>query len=163
MLFRSGEDTVPYERFITPTDLNSRRVPALRRPFQADSYPDLTPAQRPEVAPPTQLRTTTGDPVQRNLASRPVIRGGWSIAGGEGFSSTAAPDGGPASVRQSPAPSRRWSPAPRGPVGAPRAWTSGVSAAVAAPAAPASPAVSSAGTWRAAVMSGTAKIGRAHV
>ncbi|MBM5825458.1 MAG: cell wall anchor protein, partial [Cyanobacteria bacterium M_surface_10_m2_119] len=42
-----GEDTVPYERFITAGDRNARRVPGLNRPFNPDAYPDLTPARRP--------------------------------------------------------------------------------------------------------------------
>jgi phycobilisome core-membrane linker protein len=108
-----GEDTVPYERFITPTDLNTRRVPALRRPFQAGAYADLTPAKRPEVAPSQQLRTTTGDPVQRNLpAPGPVVRGGWSaqVSGGEVMARpTSSAPAGPGSVRQAPTPARGWS------------------------------------------------------
>ena len=104
-----GEDTVPYERFITPTDLNSRRVPALRRPFQAGAYADLTLAKRPDVAPSQQLRTSSGDPVPRNLTSRPVVRGGWmaEISGGQIPLAPVSAPSGPGSVRQPP-PSRRW-------------------------------------------------------
>ena len=104
-----GEDTVPYERFITPTDLNSRRVPALRRPFQAGAYADFTLAKRPDVAPSEQLRTGSGDPVPRNLTSRPVVRGGWmaEISGGQIPLAPVSAPSGPGSVRQPP-PSRRW-------------------------------------------------------
>ncbi|MFN9909461.1 MAG: phycobilisome rod-core linker polypeptide, partial [bacterium] len=80
-----GEDTVPYERFITAGDRNARKVPGLNRPFNAAAYADLTGGKRPDVAPPQSLRTTT-DVVSRNLAERPrVMMGGWSaqIAGGE--------------------------------------------------------------------------------
>ena len=104
-----GEDTVPYERFITPTDLNSRRVPALRRPFQAGAYADFTLAKRPDVAPSEQLRTGSGDLVPRNLTSRPVVRGGWKaeISGTQIPLAPVSAPSGPGSVRQPP-PSRRW-------------------------------------------------------
>ena len=73
-----GEDTVPYERFITPADRNARRVPALKQPFNAAAVADLTPVQRPDVTTPRPLRTV-GDLVPRNLPGRPrAVRGGWS-------------------------------------------------------------------------------------
>jgi len=150
-----GEDTVPYERFITATDVNTRRVPALRRPFQAGAYADLTPLKRPDVTPSQQLRTTTGDTVARNLASRPVIRGGWSaaISGGQAMASASeSTAGGPGSVREAPAPSRRWSPAPRRPGAAPVAWQRPGSRGTTA--APTSLAPSSTGTWKAALSGG---------
>lgn len=152
-----GEDTVPYERFITPTDLGSRRVPALRRPFEAGAYADLTPAQRPQTPPPAQLRTVSGDPVRRNLpAPPPPARGGWSaeISGGEPFATTtatAAPAG-PGTVRQAPTPQRSWR--PTAPATAPGAWTSTGTAAPARAAAPVATAI--AGSWRSAVSSGAA-------
>jgi phycobilisome core-membrane linker protein len=106
-----GEDTVPYERFITPSDLNTRRVPALRRPFQAGAYADLTPVKRPDVAPAQQLRTISGDTVARNLPVPAMIRGGWSaqISGGEVFTRATSAPAGPTSLRQAPAPARSWS------------------------------------------------------
>jgi phycobilisome core-membrane linker protein len=106
-----GEDTVPYERFITPSDLNTRRVPALRRPFQAGAYADLTPVKRPDVAPAQQLRPISGDTVARNLPVPAMIRGGWSaqISGGEVFTRATSAPAGPASLRQAPAPARSWS------------------------------------------------------
>ena len=106
-----GEDTVPYERFITPADRNARAVPALNRAFNAAAYADLTPRLRPEVGAPTPLRTT-GDITPRNLPDRrPVVRGGWSakIAGGQVMAPAQPAAGrGPGSVRTNPAPSRRW-------------------------------------------------------
>jgi phycobilisome core-membrane linker protein len=150
-----GEDTVPYERFITPTDVNTRRVPALRRPFQAGAYADLTQAKRPDVAPSSMLRTSTGDPVPRNLTSAPVVRGSWSaqVSGGQlpraTVSSAAA--AGPGSVRQAPLPSRRWSGAPsRSASTAPSAWQRPGGAA---PAAPSTQPSSVSGNWRAALTS----------
>jgi phycobilisome core-membrane linker protein len=154
-----GEDTVPYERFITPTDLSTRRVPALRRPFQAGAYADLTPTKRPEVAPSQQLRTTSGDPVQRNLpAPGPVVRGGWSaqISGGEVMARpAAAAPAGPGSVRQAPAPSRSWSqPGAGRPSSATGSWTSGSGAATLR--LPVSDrATTATGIWKAAVGSGS--------
>jgi phycobilisome core-membrane linker protein len=107
-----GEDTVPYERFITPADRNARAVPALRRAFNAAAYADLTPRIRPETAGPSGLRTT-GDLTARNTPGRrTVVRGGWSakIAGGQVMPApTSAAPAGPTGVRTSPAPSRRWS------------------------------------------------------
>ncbi|MFQ6540128.1 MULTISPECIES: phycobilisome rod-core linker polypeptide [Aphanothece] len=107
-----GEDTVPYERFITPADRTARKVPALNRPFNAAAYPDLNRVKRPEVMPPQSLRTV-GDITPRNLPDRPtVVRGGWSakIAGGETLAAPATTLENP-SIRRSPEPTRRWRPA----------------------------------------------------
>ena len=152
-----GEDTVPYERFITATDLNSRRVPALRRPFEAGAYADLTPKARPQVAPPSQLRTVSGDPVQRNLPTPPPpARGGWSaaISGGETFAApTSSAPAGPGSVRQAPAPERTWRPSTAAAAGV--VWSSSRAAT------PVRPSTTTAiapiaGSWRSAVGSGSA-------
>jgi phycobilisome core-membrane linker protein len=145
-----GEDTVPYERFITAGDRNARKVPGLNRPFNAAAYADLSGGKRPDVAPPQSLRTTT-DVVSRNLAERPrVVMGGWSaqIAGGE---TMAAPTGavptGPGSIRQAPAPNRRWKQTPATTTGF---WSS---APAGAPSSSSTrPLIS--GDWRAAVGSG---------
>ena len=106
-----GQDTVPYERFISPADLNARRVPSLRQPFEATEVADFTPVRRPEVAPTTSFRGS-GDLTARNLADRRRVRvvGGWraSISGGEtpsGRLEAQAPQG----LRQPPSPTRRWS------------------------------------------------------
>ena len=145
-----GEDTVPYERFITPGDLNARRTPALRTAFNALAVADLTAKQRPEVTPPQQLRSVTGDTTQRNLAPRRFVSGGWSaqIAGGEvNQKPSTNQNEGPSSVRTAPEPTRRW----RG--DALPNWRSG--AAQSAPAT--SPrGLVSAGGWRAAVGDGRA-------
>ncbi|MCT0225732.1 phycobilisome rod-core linker polypeptide [Synechococcus sp. CS-1328] len=123
-----GEDTVPYERFITATDLNARRVPALRRAFNAAAVADLTPAKRPDV-PPSQRLQTVGDLVPRNLPGRrQVIVGGWSanVAGGESMAGSSVVEG-PATIRTDPEPTRRWSQPrwqPGG--GVPMPWRSGV-------------------------------------
>ena len=149
-----GEDTVPYERFITPTDVNSRRVPALRRPFQAGAYADLSQAKRPDVAPSQQLRTSSGDPVPRNLTSRPMVRGGWSaeISGGQVPRAAVSAPAGPGSVRQAPLPSRRWSGVPSRPGStAPAAWQRPGGTT---PAAPAALPSSASGNWRAALTAG---------
>lgn len=105
-----GEDTVPYERFITAADRNARRVPGLNRPFNAAAYPDLTPRFRPEVPTPTAVRTTA-DLTTRNLPDRRVVvRGSWSakIAGGQVMAAPSTTPRGAGSVRTNPAPSRRW-------------------------------------------------------
>jgi phycobilisome core-membrane linker protein len=155
-----GEDTVPYERFITPTDLSTRRVPALRRPFDAGSYVDLSPSRRPLVPQPQQIRTVSGDPVRRNLpAPPPPARGGWSaaISGGESFAApvSSAPAGSQ-SLRQAPSPQRRWQDNGSAAVGA---WTSTVTATPVRPTG-ATPAGLAAGpiqgSWRSTVSSGAA-------
>jgi phycobilisome core-membrane linker protein len=107
-----GEDTVPYERFITPADRNARQVPSLRRAFNAAAYTEPGGAKRPEVTPPSQFRGA-GSLTPRNLpGGRQVIRGGWSakIAGGEAVAGASQTPQGPASIRSAPAPSRRWRP-----------------------------------------------------
>ncbi|MFN5221206.1 MAG: phycobilisome rod-core linker polypeptide [Cyanobacteriota bacterium] len=109
-----GEDTVPYERFITAADRNARKVPALKRTFDASAYPDLTPAQRPQVAASTELRTV-GDLTPRNLVPRRQVVGSWSaqVSGGAAATPTKpVSSGGPGSIKSAPAPSRSWS-APR--------------------------------------------------
>ncbi|HJN35626.1 MAG: phycobilisome rod-core linker polypeptide [Prochlorococcus sp.] len=73
-----GEDTVPYERFITPNDLMTRRAPTLCRPL-AEEAADYTLAKRPEPQRQDKLRTTA-DLTPRNLPDRrPGIRGGWRV------------------------------------------------------------------------------------
>merc|ERR1711965_722231 len=66
-----GEDTVPYERFITPKDLTTRRAPGLRRALDpsigARVNVSLTP--RPEAIRREALRTT-GDVTKRNIADK---------------------------------------------------------------------------------------------
>jgi phycobilisome core-membrane linker protein len=105
-----GEDTVPYERFITPGDLNARRVPALKRPFDPLAYADLQPVKRPDVSTQQGLQTNS-DLTPRNLPDRKrVVLRGWNakISGGD----TPAPlqgTSGPQSLRQNPPPERRWS------------------------------------------------------
>ena len=72
-----GEDTVPYERFITPHDLMTRRTPTLCR--AVESPEDYTLAKRPEPKRQEKLRTTA-DLTRRNLPSRQGdIRGGWRV------------------------------------------------------------------------------------
>jgi len=64
-----GEDTVPYERFITPGDLNTRRAPALRRPLDLTAVVDLALGRRPDAVRNDRMRTTS-DVTQRNLAGQ---------------------------------------------------------------------------------------------
>ena len=139
-----GEDTVPFERFITPADRNARRIPGLRQPFNAAAYPQPG-GVRPDVNPPQALRTTS-DVVQRNLPEqRRVIVGGWSarVVGGQQASARQQSLDGPASIRQMPLPSRRWRET------AVPQWRPSQTTPMAAPF-PAS------GTWNAAVASGLA-------
>ncbi|QVL53568.1 MAG: phycobilisome rod-core linker polypeptide [Cyanobium sp. M30B3] len=109
-----GEDTVPYERFITPADRNARAVPGLNRPFNAAAYADLNARPRPEVPAGSALRTT-GDLTPRNLPERrTVVRGVWSakLTGGQVMAPAPAAAPGPGSVRSNPEPSRRWRSSP---------------------------------------------------
>jgi phycobilisome core-membrane linker protein len=106
-----GEDTVPFERFITPADRNARQVPGLNQGFDASRYSDPVGRQRPEIRADQRLRTT-GDITRRNLPDqRTVVRGVWSakVAGGETpAATTPTRSSGPGSIRTSPLPSRRW-------------------------------------------------------
>ena len=67
-----GDDTVPFERFITAFDVNSRRVPSFRPSLDTASLPTLvspTQTARPEPSTKGELRTP-GSTVRRNLQSR---------------------------------------------------------------------------------------------
>lgn len=106
-----GEDTVPYERFITAADRNARKVPTLNQGFDASRYAEPVTRQRPEARADQKLRTTA-DIMPRNLPDqRTVIRGVWSakVAGGERPAPTSPTRStGPGSIRTSPPPARRW-------------------------------------------------------
>ena len=153
-----GEDTVPYERFLTAADRNARKVPGLRRAFDPAAVVDLTPATRPDVPASTALRTVA-DTVVRNLPPRraPIV-GSWSaqITGGESMAPPKPTSTGPESLRQPPAPTRSWRPLP-GP-SATVTWSSGVSPAAAPGRVQAfSPAAARViGTWSATMAKGMA-------
>ena len=147
-----GEDTVPYERFITPADRNARKVPGLNRPVNTAAIADTTPRKRPEVAPSLEVRTT-GSVVQRNLPNRrQVIVGGWSakIAGGAAMApAKPSRDQGPGTIRQAPSPTRSFSRTP----GGAGAWTAG-SVTAGFKTSPTAPSFGTAGGWTAAVSNG---------
>ncbi len=106
-----GEDTVPYERFVTPADLNARRVPKLKVPYNAAAVVELTPVRRPETARNESFRGS-GDLTPRNLPDRRLQRvvGGWSPKIADGEQPAARPSvEGPQSIKQPPEPTRRWS------------------------------------------------------
>jgi phycobilisome core-membrane linker protein len=66
-----GDNTVPFERFITAFDLNSRRVPSFRPTLDTSKLPAQVgrpSVSRPEPTAKTELRTP-GSTVQRNLKS----------------------------------------------------------------------------------------------
>jgi phycobilisome core-membrane linker protein len=133
-----GEDTVPYERFITPTDLNARRVPALRRAIDPSTIADLTPVSRPQTGPVSSFRSS-GDLTPRNLPDRRLrqVVGGWTARFADGEAAPATPVGSRSqSLRQPPEPSRRWRVAPSRPGTASSGWSSkvGSAARVATPA-----------------------------
>ena len=74
-----GEDTVPYERFITPADLNTRRAPALRRPIDITAVVDLAMGRRPDSVRNDRLRTTS-DLTTRNLTGETQTAAGqWRV------------------------------------------------------------------------------------
>jgi phycobilisome core-membrane linker protein len=127
-----GEDTVPYERFITPRDLRSRRVPTLKRPVDLIAASAATAYQRPNVLKPKGFRSSS-DLTPRNLADRPTVRGNWSaqLTGGQVLETRSAQWQGPESLRSQPAPQRRWS-APRWQPGRGQApsWTSSTSLSI---------------------------------
>ena len=64
-----GEDTVPYERFITPRDLTSRRAPTWREKLNLDDQIDYTQRARPEIKSGSGFKTP-GDITPRNLQSK---------------------------------------------------------------------------------------------
>ena len=147
-----GEDTVPYERFITPADRNARKVPALNRPVDVQAIADITPRKRPDVAS-SQAVITPASLVQRNLPNRrQVIVGSWTakITGGAAMApaKTRAAQG-PGTIRQAPAPTRSFSRTPGGST----AWTAG-SVTTGFKPAPAAPTIGGAGAWSAAVSNG---------
>jgi phycobilisome core-membrane linker protein len=156
-----GEDTVPYERFVTPADRNARQVPALRRPLDASAVASLAPLSRPDVKPPDAVRTP-GSLTPRNLPGRgPVVRGSWTaaISGGEKPASPEVQRSGPLSLRQPPAPSRTWVPsrAPSpvfAPAGRPATAPSGAPTAPSR-STPLPGGAAAAGGWRAAVGGGS--------
>ncbi len=148
-----GEDTVPYERFVTAADRTARKVPTLRRPLELSPVAaEFTPLPRPTVLASEALRTV-GDLTPRNLTAPPAVRGDWtaSIVGGRPAAETTptAPiPTGPESIKAPPPPSRRWSQPRWRPGGAPPPVRGGV-AAVTNVVAPLSPPPT--GGWRAAI------------
>nr|AUG32145.1 anchor polypeptide LCM [Paulinella longichromatophora] len=104
-----GEYTVPYERFITPTDLRTRRVPSFKRPFNAVAYTNIDLAKRPNLAVSEELKTT-GDLTKRNLANnRVIVRGSWkATVSGNKKEEVVNQQEGPESIKQDPLPQRRW-------------------------------------------------------
>jgi phycobilisome core-membrane linker protein len=150
-----GEDTVPYERFITAADRNARKVPALRRAFDPSKYVDLSPTSRPDVPPTTALRTVA-DTVPRNLPQRrPPVVGSWNaqIAGGESMASPRPAASGPDSLKQPPVPTRSWRFSPSN--GTAGVWSSGVAATTTA-----TPARSAAPAGARVIGNWTAKLGQ---
>ncbi|MCP9775230.1 phycobilisome rod-core linker polypeptide [Cyanobium sp. WAJ14-Wanaka] len=109
-----GEDTVPFERFITASDRNARQVPSFKQAINASGYVE-PPAQRPNALQSQALRTVSGDLVPRNLVeSQAEVFGTWSaqISGGQTMApSRPAIPRGPGSVLSAPEPTRRWNPA----------------------------------------------------
>ena len=74
-----GEDTVPYERFITPSDRNARAIPSLNRKIRPELYRKLEAQRRPEIST-KQLLKVPGDLTERNLKDQNPARGEWSAA-----------------------------------------------------------------------------------
>ena len=74
-----GEDTVPYERFITPKDLNTRRVPTWKRELNVAEIADLTPQIRPDTRAQTGFKSSA-DITTRNLKPAAATQGTWQAA-----------------------------------------------------------------------------------
>ena len=64
-----GEDTVPFERFITPKDLNSRRTPTWKEQLNLEAQIEFTPRSRPELKSGSSFKTP-GDITPRNLQAK---------------------------------------------------------------------------------------------
>ncbi|MEJ6826689.1 MAG: phycobilisome rod-core linker polypeptide [Synechococcus sp. ArSW.bin.68] len=73
-----GEDTVPYERFITPNDLTVRRAPGLRRDVQVERIADTTLRQRPDPIRSDKFLGSS-DVTTRNLSSGKDVSDMWAI------------------------------------------------------------------------------------
>ena len=73
-----GDDTVPYERFITPNDLTVRRAPGLRRDVQVERLVDTTLRQRPDPIRSDKF-VGSSDVTTRNLSSGRDVSDMWAI------------------------------------------------------------------------------------
>ena len=94
-----GEDTVPFERFITPGDLNVRRAPTLKREVTQYGYDSsgLVLSSRPEPIAPTTYRGS-GEVTPRNVSASG--RGGGSRADWSGMARNFSGDDLQKSLRQ---------------------------------------------------------------
>ena len=72
-----GDDTVPYERFITPNDLTVRRAPGLIRDVKVARLTDTTLRQRPDPIRNDKF-LGTGDVTTRNLKPTGTSPGMWT-------------------------------------------------------------------------------------
>ena len=113
-----GEDTVPYERFITANDLNGRRVPALRMPLDFSSIKEpqksFSQQKRPDIYS-SSLMNTPGSITPRNFPGQSNANAGLWRADVGGQIVEAQPrwiQSQNNSIRQLPNPNRGWS-APR--------------------------------------------------
>jgi phycobilisome core-membrane linker protein len=113
-----GEDTVPYERFITANDLNGRRVPALRMPLDFASIKEpqksFSQQKRPDIYS-SSLMNTPGSITPRNFPGQSNANAGLWRADVGGQIVEAEPrwiQSQNNSIRQLPSPNRGWS-APR--------------------------------------------------
>ena len=77
-----GSDTVPFERFITPGDVNARRAPGWARPLNLAAVADLTQSSRPEARPSEGFRSS-GTITPRNLVdTKSASQGTWTPTSG---------------------------------------------------------------------------------
>ena len=73
-----GDDTVPYERFITPKDLNTRRVPTWKREVTVFGTTSFVSAGRPEAQTGSAF-TSSADLTPRNFQSTSPSTQTWSL------------------------------------------------------------------------------------
>ena len=73
-----GDDSVPYERFITPNDLTVRRAPGLCREVKVEAIADTTLRQRPDPMRKDKF-LGTGDVTTRNLKPTGTSQAFWSV------------------------------------------------------------------------------------
>jgi phycobilisome core-membrane linker protein len=64
-----GDDTVPYERFITPKDLTSRRAPTWKEELNLEAQIEFNLRTRPEIKSGNSFKTS-GDITPRNIQSK---------------------------------------------------------------------------------------------
>ena len=65
-----GDDTVPYERFITPKDLTSRRAPTWKEELNLEAQIEFNLRTRPEIKSGNSFKTSGHNPKKYSVQSK---------------------------------------------------------------------------------------------